>query len=76
MADCNLNGCRRQHYDNDAVKSLAEKLHVNVLLLQFKRLYKFLIEMNVNICNELSKCKLYLVAFKVNMNPELARDPV
>ena len=40
MAFYNLIGRRRRHDVIDAVPLLAEKLHVNVLLLQFYRLYQ------------------------------------
>ena len=56
MAFQNLIGRRRRHDVNDDVPLLAEKLRVNVFLLQLKRLYHIfhqrLIEMNVNISNE------------------------
>ena len=40
MAVCSLIGCGRHHVLIDAVPKLPEKLRVNGLLLQFKRLYK------------------------------------
>ena len=58
MALCNLIGRRRYHDLNDAVPKLAEKLRVNVLLLQFCTYVRFsvkvLIETNVKISNELN----------------------
>ena len=57
MALSSLIGRRAHHDLIDTVPKLAEKLHVDNLLLQFKRLrffVKVLIETNVNITNELS----------------------
>ena len=56
MALHNLTGCWGHHDLIDAVLKLAEKLCVNVLLLQFKLLYKIfvkvLIETHLNISNQ------------------------
>ena len=74
MALSNLIGRRTHHDLIDTVPKLAEKLHVDKLLLQFERLrffVKVLIATNANISNELNfsdifrKCKLPRVASKV-----------
>ena len=57
MALSSLIGRWTHHDLIDTVPKLAEKLHVDNLLLQFKRLrffVKVLIETNVNISNELN----------------------
>ena len=58
----------------DAVPLLAEKLHVNVFLLQFWHLYNIyvnvLIEMNVNISNALNFSDVY---WSVNYTGLLAK---
>ena len=56
-------GCRRCHDRINAVPLLAEKLCVNVFLLQFSTYIRFfvkvLIEMNVNRSNELNISDVY-----------------
>ena len=63
MALCSLLGRRRLHDLIDAIPKLAEKLRVNVLLLQFKQLIRFFVkvltETNVNISNELNFSDVY-----------------
>ena len=63
MALYSLIGCRRCHDVIDAVPLLAEKLCVNVFLLQFSAYIRFfvkvLIEMNVNRSNELNISDVY-----------------
>ena len=60
MTIYNLTGRRRRH---DTVPLLAEKLRVNVFLLQFSSSIRFfvnvLIEMNVSISNELNFSDVY-----------------
>ena len=43
MAHYNLIGRQQRHDIHDFVPLLAEKLHVNVLLLQFKCVYKIFV---------------------------------
>ena len=74
MALYNLTGWTDVCDVTDAVPLLAEKLCVNVFLLQFSAYIRFcinvLIEMNVNISNELNFSDVYR---SVNYNVSLAK---
>ena len=63
MALYNLIGRRRRHDAIDAVPLLAEKLRVNVFLIQFSAYIRFFVnvltEMNLNINNELNFSDVY-----------------
>ena len=52
MAVCDLIGRRRHHDVIKGIPNLTEKLRINVLLLQFQRLYEsFRLGFDYNECN-------------------------